>query len=218
MLEDIRSQGLAMDVIPSLREAWTARASALAQQRYDAYGDLLYAYLLGYLTVQKEQTFNALLAKLQTATSPRELEVPLWQYTACYWKGSEQPDFATRIGTTVFANSGLPHLPVYKVIHSTDVLHRIASAYGADFYVYDRHVETLYENDQRVQSRRELVLAYYPYGLPETLSARVLTAYTRQLSRTPYTPTWCESLSVAEPLQTPPQSPPSSPPLAPRHR
>jgi hypothetical protein len=43
----------------------------------------------------------------------------------------------------------------------------------------------------------------------------VQEATARNLARTPYTPAWAETLSVAEPLQTPPSSPPSSPP---RHR
>lgn len=199
----------------TLRSAWTARARELARQRYERYGDLLYAYLLSEFTSQRVTTLNLLLAKIQTATTPKDIEVPLWYYTACYSKVREEPLFDTRIGTKVFGVPALPSVSVYKVLHETDVLHRLAATYGAGFYIYDRHMETLCDTDQRIQSRRELVLAYYPYGLPDSLYARIQEASARQLTRTPYTPSWSETLSVVEPLKTPPQSPPSSPP---RHR
>ena len=204
--------GLALEMLPSLRDAWTARARQLARQRYERYGDLLYAYLLDLLTPQVPLTMTALMARIQTAASPKDIEVPLWQYTSCYSKGKEEPLFDTRIGTKVFGLPALPSVSVYKVLHETDVLHRLAAAYGQSVYIYDRHTETLCETDQRVQSRRELVLAFYPYGLPEALFKRIQDASAAQLSRTPYTPTWTESLSLTEPVQTPPQSPPSSPP------
>lgn len=216
MLEEIRNHGLASDALPHMRSAWAERARTLSRQRYERYGDLLYAYLLDLLVPTKEMTFNAILAKINTASSPREIEVPLWSYTACYSKVKEDRIWDTRIGTKLFG--GVPALPsesIYAVIHNTDVLHRLASAYGADFYVYDRVSETLSDSDQRIQTRRTVMLAYYPYGLPESLSKRVRDAYEAQIGRTPYTPTWAESLSLADPLQTPPQSPPNSPP---RHR
>lgn len=212
MLDDIRSAGLAMEMLPTLKSAWAGRARDLSRQRYERYGDLLYAYLLGILTAQKTTTFTTLLAKIQTAAKPQDIEVPLWHYTSCYSKVKEQPLFDTRIGTRVFGIPALPSVSVYAVLHETDVLHRLAAAYGADFYLYDRHVETLCENDRRLQTRREIVLAYYPYGLPESLSTRILDAYTRQLGRMPYTPSWAESLSVTEPVLTPPPSCPSTPP------
>jgi hypothetical protein len=212
MLEDTT---LTATALPSLRSAWTARARELSRQRYERYADLLYAHLLEDLTPQKDATCDFLLAKIRTATKPQDMEVPLWQYTSCYSKVKEDAVFDTRIGTKVFGIPALPMVPIYKVLHETDVLHRLAAAYGTEFYIYDRHVETLVENDHRLQTRREIVLAYYPYGLPQTLYTRIQEATARQLARTPYTPSWAETLSVAEPLKTPPSSPPSSPP---RHR
>jgi hypothetical protein len=98
-------------------------------------------------------------------------------------------------------------MAVYAITHKTDVLCRLAAAYGADFYIYDRFKETLTADATGTLTRREIVLAYYPYGLPQTLSDRVLAAHTRQLSRTPYTPTWVESLTYTEPLETPQRTP-----------
>lgn len=196
--------------------SWSDRARVIARQRYERYGDLLYAYLLDRLTLQKDMTINALMAKIQTATRPKDIEVPLWSYTACYSKVKEDPLFDTRIGTKLFGGvDALPPESIYAVLRNTDVLPRLAGAYGADFYICDRFSERLSESDQRVQTRRTLMLAYYPYGLPEELSKQVHDAVTAQMARTPYTPTWAESLSVVEPMETPPQSPPSSPP---RHR
>lgn len=211
MLDEVRMHGLATAMLPGMREAWNARVADLNRQRYEPYGDLLYAYLLDRLVPQKESTFNAIMARMQTATHVRELEVPLWQYTASYEKVDSDRLYETRIGTSTLAP-----MPVYAVTHCTDILCRLAAAYGADFYVVDRFVETLSDTDQRVQSRRELVLAYYPNGLPETLSHRVLAAYTRQFNRTAYAPSWNETVRLVEPLETPPQSPPSSPPRIPR--
>lgn len=216
MLDEMRSHGLATEVLPGLQGAWAARTATLERDRYDRQGDLLYAYLLERLVPRKEETFNALLATIAGATHVRDLEVPLWQYTACYYKTAEEPLFDTRIGTKVLGARALPLVSVYKVTHATDVLARLASAYGADFHIYDRHADTLSETDERVQTRRELVLAYYPHGLPEVLSQRVAAAYARQLSRTPYTPSWAETLALVEPTETPPSSPPSSPPRIPK--
>jgi hypothetical protein len=207
--------GLALDMLPTLRDAWTTRARELARQRYEPYGDLLYAYLLDLLTPQAPMTLNMLMARIHTATKPRDIQVPLWQYTACYSKVKEEPLFDTRIGTKVFGIQALPAVSVYAVLHETDVLQRLAAAYGESFTLYDRQTEVLCQNDDRVQTRRELVLAFYPYGLPEVVFTRIHEATARQLTRTPYTPTWAETLSLTEPLQTPPPSPPSSPP---RHR
>ena len=216
MLEEIRTHGLASEMLPHIRSAWADRARVLARQRYERYGDLLYAYLLDLLVPKKDSTFNALIAKINTASSPREIEVPLWSYTACYSKVKEDRLWDTRIGTKLFGGvSALPPESIYAVIHNTDILHRLASAYGADFYVYDKVSETLSQSDRRVQTRRTIMLAYYPYGLPEALSKRVREAYEAQIGRAPYTPSWAETLSVVEPLETPPQSPPNSPP---RHR
>ena len=211
MLEEIRNHGLAMATLPELRHAWETRLAELNRQRYDSYADLLYAYLLERLVPQKESTFNALMTRLRGASHVRDLEIPLWQYTASYEKTSCDRLYETRIGT-----SSLPPVPVYAVTHSTDILYRLSAAYGADFYVSDRFVETLSETDQRVQSRRELVLSYYPNGLPETLSQRVLDAYTRQFNRTAYAPSWNETVRLSEPLETPPQSRSNSPPPIPR--
>lgn len=216
MFDEIRSHGLAMEALPGLRGAWTARSALLEQERYDRQADLLYAYLLEMLVPRKQETFDALLIAIRTATHVRDLEVPLWHYTACYYKTSEEPLFDTRIGTKFLGISGVPMASVYKVTHATDVLARLASAYGADFHIYDRHAETLSETDERVQTRREIVLAYYPMGLPEVLARRVEAAYARQLTRRPYTPSWSETVSVVEPMQTPPSSPPSSPPRIPK--
>ena len=216
MLDEIRTHGLASEALPGLRSAWTERVKTRAQQRYARYGDLLYAYLLDLLVPAKESTFHALMAKMATASSPRDIEVPLWSYTACYSKVKEDRLWETRIGTKLFGGvSALPPEPVYAVLHTTDILPRLASAYGADFFITDRVSETLSESDERIQTRRTLFLAYYPYGLPELLSTRVREAYEAQTRRTPYTPSWAESLSLTDPLQTPPQSPPQSPP---RHR
>ena len=207
--------GLALEMLPSLRDAWTARARDLSRQRYEPYGDLLYAYLLDLLTPQVPLAMNALMAKIQTATKPQDIEVPLWHYTACYSKVKEEPLFDTRIGTKVFGIQALPAVSVYAVLHETDALQRLAAAYGESFAIYDRQTEVLCQNDERVQTRRMLVLAFYPYGLPDVLFTRIQETLARQLTRTPYTPTWAETLSLTEPLQTPPSSPPSSPP---RHR
>jgi hypothetical protein len=216
MISEMRSHGLATAMLPQLQEVWKERTVTLARERYEAYGDLLYAYLLERLVPQKVNTFNALVAAMQTATSPRDIETPLWQYTACYYKTEGERLFDTQLGTRTLMSRALPLVSVYTVTHSTDILPRLASAYGADFYVYDRHVEILSETDQRVQSRRELVLAYYPFGLPETLSRRVQDAYARQLTRETYTPSWAETVTLVEPTETPPQSPPSSPPRMPK--
>lgn len=211
MLEEMRTHGLAGPTIEAMRTAWSARVREIANQRYEAYGDLLYAHLLERLVPRKTETFNALLAKMQTAVAPSDLEVPLWQYTGCYAKDPAARIHETRLGTTTLRLES-----VYKILSSTDVLARLASAYGADFYVYDRYVETLRETEEMIQSRREIVLAYYPYGLPETLSNRVVAAYTRQVGRTMYTPAWCETVRLVEPLETPPSTPRSSPPEIPK--
>lgn len=216
MTSEMRTYGLAAAALPELASAWAARSATLARERYEAYGDLLYAHLLEELVPRKELFFNGLLTVMQSVTSRKDIEVPLWSYTACYSKVPGEPVHETRIGTRTLGIRSLPLVPVYKVLHHTDVMAHLASAFGADFYVYDRHVLTLGEDDERVQTTRELVLAYYPGGVPPTLLNKIVDAYNRHLNRAPYSPAWAEITDVLGPLETPPQSPVSTPPQLPR--
>jgi hypothetical protein len=216
MTTEMRTYGLAAAALPELASAWAARSAALSREKYDRYGDLLYAHLLEELVPKKELFFNGLLTAIHSALTPKEIEVPLWSYTACYSKGSDEPIHETRIGTRTLGIRSLPAVPVYKVFQHTDVLSHLAAAFGADFYVYDRHVTTLCEDDERAQTMRELVLAYYPNGLPPFLLNKVVDAYNRHLNRAPYSPAWAEVTEVLGPLETPPQSPVSTPPQLPR--
>jgi hypothetical protein len=205
MIEELRLNGLAGGVLSTFRSAWKSRSDTLSQQRYDVYGDLLYAYLVNLLTCRKQQIFDALLVKIQTAVTPRDIEVPIWEYIACYRKDTTERIHETRIGTAALGGRAVPQVPIYTVLQNTDVLPHLASVFGADFYVYDRYKETVVDSETLTQSRHELVLAYYPHGLPQTLSDRVVASYTRHLSRTPYTPSWTESLTLTDPFQTPPR-------------
>jgi hypothetical protein len=216
MTTEMRTYGLAAAALPELASAWAARSAALSRAKYDRYGDLLYAHLLEELVPKKEIFFNGLLTAINSALTPKDIEVPLWSYTACYSKGGDEPLHETRIGTRTLGVRSLPAVPVYKVFQHTDVLAHLASAFGADFYVYDRHGTTLSEDDDRVQTTRELMLAYYPNGLPSFLLNKTVDAYNRHFNRAPYSPAWAEITEVLGPLETPPQSPVSSPPQLPR--
>jgi len=209
LLEQMRQSGLASDVLSTLTSDWITRTVTLNQERYDPYADILYAHLVERFTATKHETFAELRTRMETARSPKEIEVPLWSYLAGYSKQMEAPLAESRVGTGTL---GLPPVSVYKVLHATDLLPRLACAYGPDFYISDRFRETVSETDQGCLTRRELVLAYYPYGLPQILSERLQTAYARHLERTPYRMTFVESFTLVDPLQTPPQTPASSPP------
>jgi len=216
MTTEMRTYGLAAAALPELASAWAARSAALSREKYERYGDLLYAHLLEELVPKKELFFNGLLTAIHSALTPKDIEVPIWIYTACYSKGGDEPIHETRIGTRTLGIRSLPAVPVYKIFQHTDVLAHLAAAFGADFYVYDRHVTTLTEDEDRVQTTRELVLAYYPNGLPPFLLNKTVDAYNRHLNRAPYSPAWAEVTEVLGPLETPPQSPVSTPPQLPR--
>jgi hypothetical protein len=216
MVDTMRTYGLASHALDELKSAWAVRVKTLTRERYDPYGDLLYTHLLESIVPTKEVLFNTLLTTISTATSAKELEVPLWSYTAAYSKVPGEPVHETRIGTSSMGVIALPAVPVYKVLQHTDVLAHLASSFGADFHIYDRHVEILSETDERCQSKRELVLSFYPRGLPSFLLTKVVEAYNRHFNRSPYSPSWAEVVEVHDPLSTPPQSPASSPPRLPR--
>lgn len=216
MTTEMRTYGLAAAVLPELASAWAARTAVLSREKYEAYGDLLYDHLLEVLVPQKDLFFTGLLTTINSALTRKDIEVPLWCYTACYSKVREEPVHETRIGTRTLGVRSLPLVPVYKVLQHTDVLAHLASAFGADFYVYDRHVNILSEDDERAQTTRELVLAYYPGGLPPHLLNKTVAAYNRHFNRSPYSPAWAEVTEVLGPLETPPQSPISAPPELPR--
>ena len=216
MTDTMRTYGLAAHSLDELKSAWADRVKVLTRERYEPYGDLLYAHLLEIVVPKKEVLFNALLTTIATATSAKELEVSLWSYTAAYSKVPGEPIHETRIGTSSMGVVALPSVPVYKVLQHTDVLPHLASSFGADFHVYDRHVEILSENDERCQTKRELVLAFYPRGLPSFLLGKVVDAYNSHFNRSPYSPSWAEVVEIHDPMSTPPQSPASSPPRIPR--
>lgn len=204
-MDSLRATGLATPVLAQLQEAWATR--------YDVYADLLYAHILSLLLPRKDAILSGLLSAATRATSPKDMEVPIWEFTSCFMKRrDEERIFESRIGTT-----SLPLVPVYTILQTTDLLPRIAATFGAEFYVYSRQKEILSTTDARTQSRRELVLAYYPKGLPPHLLNPVLNAHTRQSTRLPATPRWGESLVYVDPTQTPPSTPQTSPPrLIPR--
>jgi hypothetical protein len=216
MVDTMRTYGLASHALDELKSAWAVRVKTLTRERYDPYGDLLYTHLLERIVPTKEVLFNTLLTTISTATTAKELEVPLWSYIAAYSKVAGEPVHETRIGTRTLGIRSLPAVPVYKIFQHTDVLAHLAAAFGADFYVYDRHVTTLTEDEDRVQTMRELVLAYYPNGLPPFLLNKTVDAYNRHFNRAPYSPAWAEVTEVLGPLETPPQSPVSTPPQLPR--
>ena len=208
----MRTYGLASQSLDELKSTWAARVKVLARERYEPYGDLLYAHLLEVVVPKKEVLFNALLTTMSTATSAKELEVPFWSYTAAYSKVAGEPVHETRIGTSSMGVVALPSLPVYKILQHTDVLAHLASSFGADFHIYDRHVEILSETDERCQTRRELVLAFYPRGLPPYLLGKVVDSYNHHFNRAPYSPSWAEVVVLNDPLATPAQTPANSPP------
>lgn len=212
MVDDMRSYGLASQVLDELKSAWGARVKVLTRERYEPYGDLLYGHLLEVLVPKKEVLFNGLLTRMATATTAKELEVPLWRYTAAYSKVPGEPIHETRLGTSSMGVLALPAVPVYKILQHTDVLAHLASSFGADFHVYDRHVEILSETDERCQTTRELVLAFYPRGLPPYLLGKVVDAYNHHFNHAPYSPSWSEVVELHDPTATPAQTPMSSPP------
>jgi hypothetical protein len=195
-----------------MKSTWADRVKVLTRARYERYGDLLYAHLLEVVVPKKEVLFNQLLTRMSTAMTAKELEVSFWTYTAAYSKVAGEPVHETRIGTSSMGVVALPSLPVYKILQHTDVLAHLASSFGADFHIYDRHVEILSETDERCQTTRELVLAFYPRGLPPYLLGKVVDAYNRHFNRAPYSPTWSEVVELHDPLATPAQTPANSPP------
>lgn len=216
MVDTMRTYGLASQSIDELKSAWADRVKVLTRERYEPYGDLLYGHLLEILVPRKEVLFNALLTAMSSALSAKDLQVPIWSYTSAYSKVPGEPVHETRIGSSIQGSRVLAPLPVYKVLQHTDVLAHLASSFGADFHIYDRHVEILSETDERCQTKRELVLAFYPRGLPPFLLNKVVDAYNHNFNRAPYSPVWSEDIEILDPMATPPQSPASSPPRLPR--
>jgi hypothetical protein len=212
MVDTMRTYGLAAHSLDEMKSAWTDRMKVLTRARYESYGDLLYAHLLEVVVPKKEVLFNQLLTRMSTAMTAKELEVPFWTYTAAYSKVAGEPVHETRIGTSCVEVVALPAEPIYKILQHTDVLAHLASSFGADFHIYDRHVEILSETDERCQTTRELVLAFYPRGLPPYLLGKVVDAYNRHFNRAPYSPTWSEVVELHDPLATPAQTPANSPP------
>jgi hypothetical protein len=212
MVDTMRTYGLAAHSLDEMKSTWAARVKVLARERYEPYGDLLYAHLLEVVVPKKEVLFNALLTTMSTATSAKELEVPVWRYTAAYSKVPGEPVHETRIGTSSMDVVALPALPIYKILQHTDVLAHLASSFGADFHIYDRHVEILSETDERCQTTRELVLAFYPRGLPPYLLGKVVDSYNHHFNRAPYSPSWAEVVVLHDPTATPAQTPLNSPP------
>ena len=208
----MRTYGLAAHSLDEMKSTWADRVKVLTRARYERYGDLLYAHLLEVVVPKKEVLFNQLLTIMSTAMTAKELEVPFWSYTAAYSKVAGEPVHETRIGTSSMGVVALPAVPVYKILQHTDVLAHLASSFGADFHIYDRHVEILSETDERCQTTRELVRAFYPRGLPPYLLGKVVDAYNHHFNRAPYSPSWAEVVELHDPTATPAQTPASSPP------
>ena len=61
MVDDMRTYGLASQVLDELKSAWGARVKVLTRERYEPYGDLLYGHLLEILVPKKEVLFKVRL-------------------------------------------------------------------------------------------------------------------------------------------------------------
>lgn len=144
----MNTTGFTPEELQALETAWAARRSRLT---LDSYCSVLFDILKWDLPSAGEIR-DSLLDAATTATSPRDIRVPVWTYLTRHWTQPRSGDVDAEledaqtirqygwhwtVGTDHsdgFATwQGLRQKPVDYIVKKTDILDRIAAQYGPTF-------------------------------------------------------------------------------------
>lgn len=185
----------------ALQAAWELRKAALKREQFGRYIPVLYTSVFDLLSAMPELQ-DQLDHICRTASSVSELTLPIWTYTTRHFLFSQDDEYEDFIDVhptwdyTVWQNRtaerirdegyhqqvhvpGLPSLSVKEIISETDFVHSLcAGVFGTKHYwLSDSHRSTHTVDDLGIEvETRQLVLQFYPDGLPEDMQVTLENA------------------------------------------
>ena len=173
--------------------AWNDRKLELKLARLQLYNDILYNRLAAEILASREEIDRKLHECIRTATKPSELRIPIFTFKNCH---GVNPPGATRIWAedlckregwhwTMQANNDRYPVSHYSIITRTDICQRLALLFDAThFWVSCRHTGAgVTPLGACSVLEHELVLHYYPNGMPRARLDSLLACNQRQLAR-----------------------------------
>lgn len=178
---------------PELTMAWNDRKLELKLARLQLYNDILYNRLAAEILASREEIDRRLHECIRTATKPSELRIPIFTFKNCH---GLNPPGDLRIWTeglckkegwhwTMQANDDRYPVSHYSIITRTDICQRLALLFDAThFWVSCRHTGAgVTPLGACSVLEHELVLHYYPNGMPRARLDSLLACNQRQLAR-----------------------------------
>ena len=189
-----------------LLTAWSTRSWEIEAQRLQDASDLLYNHLRRDFMARRQTLQADLLEVIQSAASPRDLQIPLWTFHTSYVPQLSREDYAKVQGhlrrhgyewsiglvDMYFDPEGVEvfewdwqwksrPVTVQRIVKYTDLLPRLALLFGLDFQVVPTHagVKKLSDPGGVQVYKTDLQLKYYPKGLPRSLWDKQVTVRER---------------------------------------
>jgi hypothetical protein len=172
-----------------LAQAWTDRKNELQNERLKPYGDLLYKRLEDMVLADPALLQRRLMECVRTATKVTDLNIVF--FTFIHRNGRPDAwidaDLSSRgLFWTVGVDTELIPEPLYKIVRFTDVCQRVTRLFGSDNY----WISCRPSEDQPITlgdvTKYDLVLNYFPNGLPAHWKRKMDESEERNLYRTPY--------------------------------
>jgi hypothetical protein len=181
-----------------LAQAWNDRKLDMKLTRTKLYSDILYNRLAAEILNSREEIDRKLHECIRTATKPSDLSIPIFAFKA---RHGLNPAGDLRLWTdglckkegwhwTMQANGDRYPVSHYSVVRNTDLCQRLALLFdGKHFWVSCRPKAELVQGlGASIVREHEIVLHYYPGGLPRNLLNAVLACNRRQIEREAHEP------------------------------
>jgi hypothetical protein len=186
----------------ALQAAWELRKAALKREKYGRYIPVLYTSVFDLLSEAMPEVQDQLDHICRTASSVSDLTLPIWTYTTRHFINSEADEYedfnyvhptwdytvwqnrtAERIRDEGYHQQvhvpGSPSLSVKQIISETDFVQSLCvGVFGTKHYWLSDSLRSTHTVDDlgiEVETR-QLVLQFYPDGLPEEMQVTLENA------------------------------------------
>lgn len=220
-----------------LHQAWTETKTKTKTERVNRYADILFSRLHALFLLTSDEIKRRMIEKIRSSTSPKEFNVPLFTYRSRAVEADTPPEERDRLDALAAENgwhwtlqSEGDRYPVshYAVFRYTNICKRLSKLFcantGPHYWVTWRYVRPISE-ETLIVGEYELVLHYYPEGLPDACR-RVLEELPEESAPPTVNVTWTEDrvwthVRPQSSFCTPPRKVTMAPPPPPelvRHR
>lgn len=186
----------------ALQAAWELRKAALKREQFGQYVPILYQSLVDLISEAMPEVQDQLDHICRTASSVSDLKLPIWTYTTRHFLNSEADEYedfkhihptwdysiwkdrvAERIRDEGYHQQvhlpGLQSLSVKQLISETTILHSLCvQLFGNTHYWISDSLQSMHTvEDLGIEvETRQLVLQFYPDGLPEDMQVTLENA------------------------------------------